>query len=618
MNPIPLKLRSDLPRASRLVEQGLPVHPMPPEQIPFLRLLDEDGRAVPASIEPDGRDEHGRVVWVRVTAAVETAPGVERQLRLESGDQPAAGPQALIVTESSGVITVATSAYSLTLTDPGGIRLETESGALLDGCVGFQLWPDARSIVGAGAGTCRLADFVPQGWSIQERSETRCLALLIGRVPKFAPYTTDPTNLDPAAQFDCELEMICCAFSPVIRLRWRIENHTVWQAYLERYALALPLASGANVADGERSQDGKFIRWVTAAGPGGMAALTAGFVDALGPGAGISVERRGGVCDLTLEQVARHARDGVFEPHRYLASEHDDGRGLDAVVGGINPPFDANMTAQTPQVHRLFYLGMGRTFEASILVNCHRSDIEAELNPVYFQLESDHYSRTGALPENGDPVCFGEFREQVFEAAEWLLRRQWKGTLWWGEWWREWDTYRKQGIESTANGNSPLGPLYHYWRTGDPRFIDCAKRSMEFVYDVQLSKRRGGLGPFFQCRRFLIDKMEWVHMRYQRIEGPIKAAHFFGDRRLRTKIIDAMRTYAENLVCPNGAPGYGSGGPAGKRVPAGADCTNFQETLVICWRETGEERFLELAQKMARSEIRHMAKWECEIDIGIS
>jgi hypothetical protein len=84
------------------------------------------------------------------------------------------------------------------------------------------------------------------------------------------------------------------------------------------------------------------------------------------------------------------------------------------------------------------------------------------------------------------------------------------------------------------------------------------------------------------------------------------------------KIIDAMRIYAENLVCPNGAPGYGSGGPNGKRVTAGADCTYFQEVLVICWRETGEERFLELAKKMTRWTIRHTSKWDWDRDKGNS
>ncbi len=600
-----------------VVEQGIPVHPMPPEQVENLRVLDEDGRAVTASIEPDGRDEHGRVTWVRIAVPVDAGAGELRTFSLSSRPDIALPHGALSMTESPDAIAVSGEAYQLRLEQPGRIRLATPSGNALDGNVRFQLWPDARSIIGAGAGTCRLSDFVPEGWSVEERTPTRCLILLKGHVPKFAPYAEDPADLDPAARFDCELELICYAFSPVIRFRWRIRNRTVWQAYLERYALALPLAGGSSVLDGERSGDGKFLRYVSASTPGGALALTAGFVDVLGAGAGINVELREDMSKLTLDDVAAFAGGGPFEPHRYLAAGQDDGRGLDLVHGGVNPPPDGNMAARNPEVHRLFYLGMGRTFDGSLIVGADSGQIQAELAPVFFQLDPDYYSTVGALPEDGDPVEFGEFRDKVFAAAEWMLRDQWKGTLWWGEWWREWDVYRRQGIESTANGNNPLGPLYHYWRTGDARFIDCAKRAMEFVYDIQLSQRRDVV-PFFQCRRFLIDKLEWVHMRYQRIEGPIKAAHFFGDRRLRMSILDAMRTYAEAMVCPNGAPGYASGGPGGKRVTAGTDCTNFQEVLAILWRETGDGRFLDMAKKMARWTIREMDKWDWDANKGNS
>src|SRR6185369_16836814 len=102
--------------------------------------------------------------------------------------------------------------------------------------------------------------------------------------------------------------------------------------------------------------------------------------------------------------------------------------------------------------------------------------------------------------------------------------------------------------------------LYHFWRTGDQRFTECAKMSSDFVYDVQLYKQRRGVGPFFHSRRGLIDLMEWVHMRYQRMDGPLKAAHFFGDTRLRTKLLNAMREYANRMSFPEGCPGYGEGG----------------------------------------------------------
>lgn len=618
MRDVELRLRSSLDRTAYVVEQGIPVRPLEPGEVGALRLLDEGGRVAPASIEPDGRDETGRTVWVRVAAGVGIGGGAERRFRLAMRPDLEGADTGLSIEQLEHGLHISTPFYSLDVEDPGRVRLSTGRGLLIDGDVRFHLWPDARSIIGAGAGTCRLAGFVPEGWTLEECSGSRCLILLRGRVPKYAAYTKDPENIDPNAQFDCELELICHAFSPVIRFRWRIENYTVWQAYLERYCLALPLAGGASVSGGERSEDGKFLRFVQADAPGGSLVMTAGFVDALGAGAGINVERRQDLGELSHEDVAVYAGDGPFEPHRFLAASRDDGPGLDLVQGGVNPPHDGNMAARNPEVHRLFYLGMGRTFGGALLVNCDHERIAAELDPIYWEIDPNHYSRTGALPENGDPVYFGAFQDKVFAAAEWLLEKQWKGTLWWGEWWREYDVYREQGVEATANGNNPLGPLYHFWRTGDVRFAECARRSMEFEYDIQLSKRRTGLGPFFQSRRFLIDKMEWVHMRYQRIEGIVKTAHFLGDRRLRMKVINAMRTYASNLVCPNGAPGYGSGGPNGKRVPAGSDCTNFGEVLCILWRETGEEQFLDMAKKMALWTIRTMDKWDWGVDIGNS
>ena len=618
VDSVVMRLQSQRARRGYVVEQGVPVVPMKPEEIEGLRLVDEEAGIVPAGIEPDGGNERGDTVWLRVCASVDVGAGEERRFTLVRGAGAEQRQCGLEIAETSGEVSVKTAHYALRVTDPGGIVLRSDAGELLNGDVRFQLWPDARSIVGAGAGTCRLAHFIADGWSVEEQSDSRCLIVLKGRVPKFAPYTGDVNNFDPVAQFDCELELICHAFSPVIRFRWRIENHTVWQAYLERYALALPLAGGAAVESGERSDDGKFLRWVQASLPGGTLAMTANFVEALGAGAGINVERRQNLGEVNVDEVARFAGEGIFEAHKYLAAESDTGSGLDLVQGGVNPPPDGNMAAENPEVHRLFYLGMGRTFDGALLVNCTQEQVEAELEPIYFELEPDYYSKVGALPEQGDPVYFGAFEDKVFAAAEWLLKKQWRGTLWWGEWWREYDVYRKLGVESTANGNNPLGPLYHYWRTGDSRMVECGKRSMEFQYDVQLSKRRTGLGPFFQCRRFLIDKMEWVHMRYQRIDGPMKMAHFLGDRRLRTKIIDAMRTYSNNLVMPNGGPGYGEGGPHGKRVLAGSDCTNFGEVLNICYRETGEEQFLDMAKKMARWTIRTMDRWNWDEYVGNS
>lgn len=317
MERIRMRLRSR--RAGyALVEQGVPVPPMAPSEAGGLRVTDERSRLVESSIEPDGRDEHGRITWVRVAAGVSVKPGVDRLLTLEAGGTKSPVSPALTVEKTGGEIAVVTPYYRLCLSDPGHVSLSTKSGDLLRGDVRFQLWPDARSIVGAGAGTCRLAGFQPEGWSVEERGRSRCLVLLRGRVPKYAPYTSDPADLDPKAQFDCELELICYSFSPVIRYRWRIENHTVWQAYLERYTLVVPLALGSAVRGGQRSRDGKFLKHVSLDCPGGRLSVTAGFVDALGPGAGINVERRMNLGELSHEQVAEFAGGRPFEPHRCL------------------------------------------------------------------------------------------------------------------------------------------------------------------------------------------------------------------------------------------------------------------------------------------------------------
>lgn len=622
MKDIPLSLTcpEGLASCSCLVEQGIPVHPMDPSQVPSLRLVDSRGRPVPASIEHDGQDEKGRTVWVRVAAAPEVCQGSPATFYLGLyPDLEEPGPD-LDVREREGRIEVTSPGHYLVSAGPGdALRIERDGVALVDGPVDFHLWPDARSIIGGGGGTCRLASFQPAGWRVEERSRGRCMLLLRGRVPRFRPYTSDPSDFDPDEGFDCELEMILYAFSPVIRWRWRIVNQTGWQAYLERYALSLRLAEFPfSLQFGRPAAEGGLSPWVTCAFPSGVLGLACGFVDELGAGAGASLERDGGFEGIRAEDLAC-LPERPFHPHQYLQRMADPARGLRLVFGGVAPPHDGRMTTANPDVHRLFYRGMGRTFEGWLIVAPNAGGAGECLGPRYFSLPPQHYSDTGALPEGGDPVTFGEFGNAVHRCAQWLLQRQWKGTLWWGEWWREWDTLREQGVESTANANNALAPLYHYWRTGDQRFAICARRAMEFAFDIQLNHYRGNIAPFFHSRRFLMDQMEWVHMRYQRIDGVIRAAHFFGDRRVRLKTIEAMRRYAEALVCPDGAPGFAEGGPIrGRRVRAGADCTNFGEVLGICYRETGDPFFLQTARKMANWTIRQMRSWDWEKDVGNS
>src|SRR5437867_6376839 len=128
---------------------------------------------------------------------------------------------------------------------------------------------------------------------------------------------------------------------------------------------------------------------------------------------------------------------------------------------------------------------MSRTFEGCILINATPDQVQAELKPLPIIIPPQHYSDCGVLPEGGSPITFGQWEGPIQRAADYLLDTQWKGTLWYGEWWREWDVDHNLGIEETNSGNSALGPLYHFYRTGDWRFWESAKMSFYYTYDIQ-------------------------------------------------------------------------------------------------------------------------------------
>ncbi|MFQ3550232.1 MAG: hypothetical protein SNJ70_10840, partial [Armatimonadota bacterium] len=507
--------------------------------------------------------------------------------------------------------------YNIELGNPGYIKLSDNNANLLDGDIKLQLWPDARSISVGGHGSVRLADFRPEGWKIEERTDNHCVVVLSGYIPKYAQYSEDVNRFDVGQQFDFEIEIHCYSFSPVIRYKWRINNHTPYTAYLERYAIEFPITKDIKVNNADKAED-KYLRWINFEVNGNIFSVVSNFIDSLGEGAGMSLQKTLDICEISKDELDSITKEKPFEPHVYTSSGSAISDDVVLIQGGINPPVDGNLNSENPDVHRIFYRGMGRTFEGAFIVNSNQDRVSNELNKIYFELEPNYYSIVGVLPEAGDEVYFGKFKDQIFKTAEYLLKTQWKGNLWWGEWWREWDVNRKQGVQATANGNNALAPLFHYFRTGDARFIECAKMAMEFAYDIQLSKRRTGLGPFFQSRKFLIDNLQWVHMRYQRIAGIMLASHFFGDTRLRKKVLDAMKQYAKNFICSNGAPGYIQNESKGKISEAGGDCVNFMEVLITCWKETGDEEMLEYANKMSRWTIRFMNKWKWNVYCGNS
>src|SRR5690606_37559454 len=110
------------------------------------------------------------------------------------------------------------------------------------------------------------------------------------------------------------------------------------------------------------------------------------------------------------------------------------------------------------------------------------------------------------------------------------------------------------GIEETNSGNTALGPLYHFYWTGDWRFWEAAKMAFLYTWDIQFCKREDGFGPYMHTRRFLLDHQEWFHPRYQRVGGMIRGSYFFGDSQAREKVIWFLRFWGDNYVAEDGAP----------------------------------------------------------------
>jgi hypothetical protein len=266
-----------------------------------------------------------------------------------------------------------------------------------------------------------------------------------------------------------------------------------------------------------------------------------------------------------------------------------------------------------PDIHRLFHKGMSRTFRGTLIPGGTAADAAEALAPLDLVLPAQFYSDVKALPEDGDPVTFGEFEKPIRRAAEWLLKAQWRGTLFWGEWYREWDETRNEGVQEASNGHSPLAPLYHYWRTGDARFLRCAERSAQYVWDVQLKKSLDGPGLMFHTRRHLFDELDWVHPRYHRATGALVASHVFLNRAAREEIIRTIRAF-HDTVFRNGIPyDWDLKLNVLTAEEDGPDVSNFMEALTWCWRETGDRYFLDAALRMSRWSI---GLWRQQRDTG--
>lgn len=558
MRPIEMLVTDvhDIPRANAVVEQGVPTVPISLDEARRLAVLDENGRAVPATVQVEGTDQDGRVRWLLVSFAVSLAAGEQRRFYLGEGECPSEA--GLEVNEGSSSISVVTPRFSLEFTDPGSIRLSTRDGTILAGGVDFELRSDARSAVG----NLRPVQFEPHGYRITERSDRRIRILFTGR---YRAWTPKSFQIDPAQRYDAEVEFTVYADSPVIRLRWRITNLMQFNCpymWLDRYLLSLPLAEGARVVDGDRAgADRRFDRWVQVGTPGGVVATTFPLRDWLGAGGGIEVDNQ-----------------------RILQ-------------GGVDPPPDGGFGGTSPDIHRMFFYGMSRTFEGSLLVGASREEILSELRPLCIVVPPEHYSACGELPENGGEVTFGPWQDVVDRAASHLLDTQWKGTLWWGEWWRERDIDHDLGVEETNSGNSALGPLYHFYRTGDYRFYESAKMSYYYTYDIQFCKRSDGHGPYMHTRRFLLDHQEWFHPRYQRVGGMIRPSHLFADPRVREKVIWYLRLWGERYIADDGAPLVPNRDGSLTRATERA-MSNVAEAMMYAYIETADSWFLDKARRI--------------------
>src|SRR5262249_8500326 len=156
--------------------------------------------------------------------------------------------------------------------------------------------------------------FTPSGLEIEEQSATRAVLLIRGFMGK--NQRKAPTVAEPGRRMDFELRFIVNTLSPDIRFTWRVTNITGYKTWLQRYALRLPLAGAARVA--EKTPPDRMLLAL----PGARLAITADFVQDLGAGAGIRLERNS----------------------------------TEVAVGGLDMPQDGSLYAgPAPDIHRLFY-----------------------------------------------------------------------------------------------------------------------------------------------------------------------------------------------------------------------------------------------------------------------
>ena len=347
--------RDGLARSKSLLEQGVPVVPMTEAEAATLVLRRTDGKPLQATVEPEAKDQDGKVAWVRISALVSIPAHGRIPVRIETG-APAA-PR-LNLQQTPAGITVRTDAYTLNLRNPGNLELTAAGQTLLSGNWGVDLIADARGILW---GTY-LREFTLDRVLVEDQSPSRATLLLHGFLGK--NYRKNNKVSEPGRRFDCELRLFVSALSPDLRYAWRITNLTGTKTWLQRYSLLLPLAGPGKAV--ERSSPDRLLVSTQA---GGRLAVTADFIDDLGKGAGLRVP---------------NDRPAIM-------------------IGGLDMPPDGGFySGRVPDIHRLFYNGMSRTFGGALVTNSvtsgSLSDAAAARALLDIVLPPQYYSDTKALP----------------------------------------------------------------------------------------------------------------------------------------------------------------------------------------------------------------------------
>ena len=123
--------RHGVARKGSLLEQGVPIPPMPAAEAETLTLRRADGQPLRGSCGAEAKDPDGNVNWVRVSALVSLPANGRLPVRLETAE--AGSIPRLDIRESADGVSVDTPSYKLKLTNPGQVELIVNGRPLLSG-----------------------------------------------------------------------------------------------------------------------------------------------------------------------------------------------------------------------------------------------------------------------------------------------------------------------------------------------------------------------------------------------------------------------------------------------------------------------------------------------------